>query len=106
MKTLKFSDPLPDMISDGKKNVTWRIDDEKGIAEEDLLSLCRIDGMEFAKAKVIKVKETEFGRLTSEDKKGHEEFSSEKKMYDTFSKYYRTKVTLNTKIKVIKFELL
>ncbi len=78
MKTLKFSEPLSNMILNGEKRTTWRINDEKGITKGDVLSLCKKDGMEFAKARVIRTNETTFGKLTSEDKEGHEKFSSDK----------------------------
>ena len=106
MKKLKFSEPLPELILRGEKDRTWRINDEKGIKVDDLLSLCYNDGREFAKAKVTWIKEKTFGELTKEDKEGHEEFSSDKEMYETYSKYYRMEVTPKTRLKVIKFSLL
>jgi hypothetical protein len=106
MKKLKFSEPLPELILRGEKDITWRINDEKGIKVDDLLSLCHKDGKEFAKAKVTWIKEKTFGDLTEEDKEGHEEFSSDKEMYETYSKYYRMEVTPKTRLKVIKFSLL
>jgi len=106
MKQLKFSEPLPELILSGKKNTTWRINDNKNILGGDSLSLCHNNGEEFAKAKAISVKETNFGNLTEEDKKGHEEFSSDKEMYETYSRYYNIKVTSETKVKIIRFRIL
>ena len=106
MKQLKFSEPLPSLILTGKKDATWRINDDKNLAKNDILSLCRINGKEFAKAKVLWTKETAFGKLSKEDKEGHEKFSSEDEMYKTYSGYYKTKVTPETKVKVIKFMLI
>jgi len=105
MKSLKFSEPLPDLILTNKKNSTWRINDDKNISVKDALSLCHNDGKEFAKAKVISVKETIFEKLTEEDKKEHEGFSSEEEMYSTYSEYYKMKVAPKTKLKVIRFKL-
>lgn len=106
MKRLKFSEPLPSLILRGEKNITWRISDEKDIAVGDLISLCHNDGKEFARARVTGVKETTFGNLKEEDRKGHEEFSSDEEMYRTYSKYHRMEITPETKVKVIRFELL
>ncbi len=106
LKRLKFSEPLPKLILSGEKNTTWRVNDDKNIVVGDQLSLCGIDGTEFVKAIVISVRETTFGALTEEDKKGHEEFVSEQQLYDTYSKYYSLKVTPRTPLKVIKFLLL
>jgi len=106
MKKLKFSDSLSKLILNGQKDVTWRINDEKNIMVGDDLSLCHKDGIEFAKAKVIEMNETTFRRLTETDKKGHEGFSSDEEMYETYSKYYNMKITPETKLKVIKFKLI
>ena len=106
MKSLKFWEPLPGLILDGKKTTTWRINDEKNIKEGDELSLTHKDGTEFAKAIVLEVKETTFGKFTDEDTESHEEFSSNKELYATYSKYYQMKVTPETEVKVIKFKLL
>ena len=105
MKQLKFSEPLPKLILEGKKTATWRINDKKEIIKDDKLSLCHNSGEEFAKAVVIEVKETNFKKLTEEDKQDHEEFSSDEEMYQTYSKYYNMEVTPETKIKIIKFKL-
>ena len=105
IKRLKFLEPLPELVLRGLKDVTWRVNDDKNIAVGDVLSLCRCDGKEFAKADVVRVKETTFGRLSEEDKKGHEEFSCDAEMYETYSNYYGLRVTPETGVKVIKFKL-
>jgi hypothetical protein len=103
---LKFSEPLPKLILEGKKNITWRVNDEKDISSGRIISLCYNNGKEFAKASILSVKDTVFGKLTEDDKKGHEEFASEKEMYEIYSKYYKMQIDPETKLKVIKFELL
>lgn len=97
MKQLKFANGLPELILNDKKIVTWRINDDKDLSVDDILSCCRVDGREFSQAKIIAVKETTFEKLTEEDKKGYEPFKSDKEMYDTFSKYYKMKVTQKLK---------
>ena len=106
MKQLKFSEPLPKLVLGRQKDTTWRINDNKQITAGDQLSLCYNDGQEFAKTEVIWVKETTFQNLTEEDKEGHEKFSSEKEMYQTYSGYYNMKVEPKTRVKIIKFRLL
>ncbi len=105
MKSLKFSEPLLRLILNGKKTNTWRIDDDKDISEGDMISLCDNKGMEFAKAKVVSAKLTAFKDITGEDMEGHESFASDEKMLSTYSKYYKAKITKDTALKVIKFEL-
>ena len=106
MKRLKFSEPLTKLILDGRKCTTWRIDDDKNISVGDELSLCYKNGEEFAKSKVIWVRETTFENLKEEDKEEHEIFSSEKEMYQTYSGYYKMNIGPKTKVKIIKFKLL
>jgi uncharacterized protein YqfB (UPF0267 family) len=67
-KKLRFAEPLPNLILDGQKDTTWRINDDKEISTGDKLSLCYNDEQEFAQAEVIWIKETTFENLTHEDK--------------------------------------
>ncbi len=106
MKSLKFAAPLVTMILDGSKYCTWRIDDEKNLSCRDILSLQTIEGEEFARAKILWIKETTFGSLTSEDYEGHEAFDSLGELYETYMKYYNKVVDSKYKVKVIRFELI
>lgn len=105
-KRLRFYGDLPELVLKGLKTSTWRINDEKGISVGDDLSLCRNDYTEFAKAKVIDVKNTTFESLTDEDKKGHEEFNSDDEMYKIYSGYYGFPIGPKTELKIIRFRLL
>ncbi|MGD0511235.1 MAG: ASCH domain-containing protein [Candidatus Micrarchaeaceae archaeon] len=105
-KVLHFYGSLPELVLDGSKTSTWRVNDEKSISEGDELSLCRNDNAEFAKAIVISVKNTTFGKLTDEDKEGHEEFNSDEEMYKTYSGYYKFQVKPETELKIIRFKIL
>jgi hypothetical protein len=107
MKTLKFFDPLPELILKGVKIISWRVNDEKDIKAGDEVQLIRKNDLkEFAKAQITSVKETTFGKLSNEDKKGHEEFTSDEEMYATYSRYYGFPVKPETKLKVIRFKLI
>ena len=107
MKTLKFRESLSKLILQGEKNTTWRLFDDKNLSEGDIISfLVGEKKEEFAKAKLIEVKETIFGKLTDKDWDGHEKFLSDEEMYKTYSKYYNCQVDKNNPVKIIKFELL
>lgn len=107
MKRLGFEEKLIPLILSGKKTSTWRLFDEKNIKEGDELSLVDSEtGNEFARATVHSLKETTFGKLNDEDKKGHETFSSDRQMYNTYSGYYKTKIDENTPLKICRFELI
>lgn len=106
MKVLKFAEELIPLVLNKSKNTTWRLFDDKNLHVTDKLSLIHASTREeFAKARIISVKETTFDNLTQEDKIGHEKFSNNEIMLQTYSKYYKTQVTGNTILKVIKFKL-
>ena len=107
MKILKFRESLSKLIIDGKKTKTWRLFDDKYLKRGDILSLCIWEtGKEFAKAKIISVKELKFKDLNEKDKEGHEKFSSDNEMYETYSNYYNKQVIPETKLKVIEFKII
>jgi len=106
MKVLKFANDMPERILSGEKTATWRINDEKNISVGDDLSLCRPDGKEFTRAKVIFVRVAAFEELSDDVKISHEKYKSDKEMYDTFSGFYKMEVTPKTKVKIIKFKLI
>ncbi len=107
MKTLKFRKVLSELILKGEKTTTWRIFDDKDISVNDELSLMIWETKEeFVKAKVVKIREVAFRDLTQEDFDGHEKFSNDKEMYETYSTYYNQPVTENTIVKIIKFKLI
>lgn len=106
LKTLKFVEPLPELILAGTKTSTWRINDEKNIVIDDELSFCNTAGKEFARAKVVEVLFARLGNLTVKEKEGHESYASEQEMYHTFSQFYKLPVGPETEVKIIKFKLL
>ena len=106
MKIVKFREALSKLILQNKKNITWRLFDDKNLSAGEIVSFLVWETKEeFAKAKLIRVKETTFGELTEEDWDGHEKFSSEEELYKTYSKYYNRQIDENTPLKIIKFEL-
>jgi|TARA_B100001971_G_C18119620_1_gene498704 hypothetical protein len=106
MQILKFTRPLPHLILTGKKTSTWRVNDTRGIKKGDKISFCYNNGKEFAQVISTSVIEKQFKELTKKDLEGHEKYSSEQKKYAVFSKYYKYKVTPDSKVKIIKFKLL
>lgn len=108
LKQLRFFEPLPEMILEGEKDTTWRIDDEKEITVNDKIELKNRDNEDkkFGEAKVLWTKMTTFDRLKEEDKEGHESFSSQEEMLETYSNYYNMEVKPETKVKIVKFKLI
>ncbi|MBU4480120.1 ASCH domain-containing protein [Patescibacteria group bacterium] len=107
MKTLKFRENLSKLILKGDKDTTWRLFDDKDLTEGDEVSFVVKETLkEFAKAKIIGMRETTFGELTEEDWDGHEKFESEEEMYKIYSGYYNKEVNKNSLVKIIKFKLI
>lgn len=106
MKLVKFRDYLVPLVLTGEKNSTWRLFDDKNLSVGDEIEL-REFGKEqsFATAKIVKVIEKAFSDLSEDDKQGHEKFSSDKEMYETYAGYYNAKVGPDSVVKIIWFEL-
>jgi uncharacterized LabA/DUF88 family protein/uncharacterized protein YqfB (UPF0267 family) len=106
IKTLKFMKELADLILKGEKTVTWRLFDDKELRVDDILNLQISEtGKDFAKAKIVDVREKKLGEVDAEDYVGHEGFSSQDEMLKTYKGYYGDKVNLDTQVKIIKFSL-
>ncbi len=106
-KVMKFAHRLPPSILSGERDITWRHDaQEKHWEPGDIAALATNDGEVFARAEILWTKETVFGRLTDEDKKGHEKFESDEAIYQTYSGYYHKKIGPDSSVTVIKFRLL
>lgn len=95
------------MILSGKKNITWRINDDKNTQIGDVISFINWNtGKVFGKGKVTGISEKEMGKITGHDLDGHEEFKNREEMVATYKKYYGNWVNDSTLVKMIKFELL
>lgn len=106
MKTLKFDRELADLIIARGKYSTWRLNDDKDLRANEIVSLVRRPELvEFARAKILWVKETTFASLTEEDWEGHEKFENNEAMFNTYENYYKQKVGPGTVLKIVRFEL-
>lgn len=106
-KQIIFNKELVPLIKSGQKTTTWRLTDRQDLQKDDVVDLInRGNNMAvFAIARLIDVKITTFNKLTASDKAGHEEFSSDEEMYQTYSGYYHINVTPVTRLKVVKFKI-
>lgn len=107
MKTIKFRKNLSDMILAGDKTTTWRLFDDKDLAEGDEVSFVVWEtGGEFSRARLTHIHEKKLGDLDAQDWEGHERFPSTENMYHTFEIYYGQVVSGETIVKIIHFMLL
>lgn len=106
MKILKFHSNLVPLVLSGKKTSTWRLFDDKNLSVgDDIVLRVFVTNEKFAEAKIIKIIEKPFGKLTNEDKLGHEEYKDDDEMYATYSKYYKQSVGPKTPVKIVWFKL-
>lgn len=107
MKTIKFKDYLVPKILDGSKVITWRLFDNKNLqVGDELIFVNSVSSKEFAKAKIIGVREKKLGEITEADfEEGHEKYKSQEDMLAHYHDYYGDEVNLNSVIKIIKFKL-
>lgn len=107
MTRLKFADPLAELIARGEKSTTWRVDDDKGLAEGDDLELIhKSTGRLFGGAVIKSVRQRTFSTLEPQDYEGHEPFPDDETMLATYRGYYNNpNIGLDTPVTVVKFAL-
>lgn len=103
-----FDPSLVSLVLSGEKTVTWRLfDRRKWDDNPELLFVQSPENTPFAKAQIVSVERKTFRDMTTEDKQGHESFSSDDEMIATYQKYYgsRGEVTMDTEVTIVRFEL-
>ncbi len=106
-KTLKFAPNLVPLVIAGTKTSTWRLWDDKGLSKGDVVDLLDNSTLRvFATAYLVKVTSKAFGEFNEADKEGHEKFTNDKEMYETYSGYYNRVVDEKTPVKIIHFKLI
>ncbi|HSW79158.1 MAG TPA: reverse transcriptase-like protein [Candidatus Saccharimonadales bacterium] len=110
MKKLKFEHNLAKLIVDGKKTSTWRLFDDKDLTVGDEIEL--IDKVNPNKpetwkpigtANITKIVEKQLGDIDESDTQGHEKYSSQEELLETFRDYYGSNVNSKTTVKIISF---
>jgi len=105
-KIIKFRDNLVKLVLVGEKNLTWRLFDDKNLSEGEKVDLVNWNtGEKFGEATLMKVWEKKMGELMDSDFDGHEKFSNNDEMYQTYRTYYGNKVGPDTVVKIIRFQL-
>jgi hypothetical protein len=104
IKTLKFTSESSAKILSGEKTSTWRLFDDKDLQEGDrLVFINKGTGNYFGQAVITSLHEKFLGTLTDDDWIGHEKFSSEAEMYNTYRTYYGDRVDKDTEVKILSF---
>lgn len=96
---------LCEQILKGEKTSTWRLFDDKDLQEGDVISFINKETLdEFGVGKILGLRTKTLGTLDVDDWEGHERFSSDEEMYETYRGYYGDKVGSDTQVKIISFE--
>ena len=110
MKSLKLDHELAELVMQGKKTTTWRINDDKNLSVNDRVELIdKVDPNEpkswriIGAATINLVSAKRLGETTPKDKSGHEAFRSDAEMYETFRRYYGPSVGPDTIVKIVHF---
>lgn len=110
MKTLKLDHELAELIRQGAKHSTWRINDDKDLSVNDQVELIdkvdpkvRSTWVSFGQAIIDKVVMKRLGDVSPEDFDGHETYGSNEEMYSAYRRYYGPLVGPDTAVKIIDF---
>ena len=107
MKTLKFMPHLVPKVLSGEKTSTWRLFDDKNLQiGDEFLMINKETSEEFAKGKITKVREKKLSELDDADFIGHEGYKDKEDMLNHYKGYYGDRVSLDTPIKLVDFELI
>jgi hypothetical protein len=81
--------------------------DDKDLTEEDVVELWNKETLEkFATARLTSVVEKKLSELNDSDMEGHNPYATEAEMFNELQKYYQDKIGPDTRVKVIRFDLL
>lgn len=110
MKTLKLDHELAQAVIAGTKTSTWRLFDDKNLSVDDeVILIDKVDSrkhntwLAIGRARINQITEKRLGELTEENWAGHERYSSDEEMYQTYRQYYGPKVGPDSPIKLISF---
>lgn len=104
---MKFRESLAKKILAGAKTSTWRLFDDKDLHVGDRVEFVVSEtGEKFAEVEIVSMKEKLLADIEEGDYDGHERYESPEKMVETFREYYGDKVTLDTKVKILVFQII
>lgn len=105
--SLKFTPELTEMVKQGKKTSTVRLE-AKDVTVGDFVDFYTRDGVAvtpFGKAKILTKRQMALGEIPN-DLAGHEKYETEAEKLESYQKYYGDQVTLDTLFTIYDFEYL
>ena len=110
MKTLKFNHELAELVRQGKKTVTWRVNDEKNLSvDDDVWIIDKVDKNDvnswrvIGTAKINEILAKRLGEIEGDELGEHEEYASRDEMIRVFKRYYGNDINEDTPVKIIHF---
>jgi hypothetical protein len=106
MKVIKFTPELTELVKSGKKTCTFRLFDDKDLQAGDEFTMATRNGetvTEFGRGRITEVILRTIDTMQPDDYVGHEPIGDP---LTTYRKYYGDSVTLDTEVKVVRFEIL
>jgi len=111
MKTLKFDHQTAQLILQGKKNSTWRLFDDKDLSVNDevrIIDKVNADDpsswLALGAARITEVVEKRFEDISEQNVGKDHDYISKKEMLKTYRKFYGSKVTGATPVKIVYFD--
>src|SRR3989344_2111899 len=110
MKTLKFNHEQSALIQQGKKTVTWRVNDEKNLSVDDeVMIIDKVDKKDvntwrvIGTAKIQEIPAKHLGEVEGDELGGTEEYPSKEERVKLFRQYYGNDINEHTPVKIIHF---
>jgi ribonuclease HI len=111
MKTLKLDHERAQAVRNGRKNVTWRINDDKNLSVDDRIQLVdKVDAnnprtwLVIGEAVITEIIIKHLGAVTKSDMALHEKYSTSEDMYAQYQRFYGNDVGPKTPVKIIHFD--
>lgn len=109
-KVLKLSHQAAELIKQGRKTSTWRVNDDKDLRVNDHISFLdkvrpsdETSWTEFGDTVITSIMEKRFGDLTAINFEGSENYATNDDMIKAFQRYYGEKIDYNAPVKIIHF---
>lgn len=110
-KVLKINHNAAELIRQGKKTSTWRLNDDKDLRVNDHISFIdkvspsdKKSWAEFGDTVVTSILEKRFGDLTAFNFEGSENYATNDEMIKAFQRFYGENIDYNAPVKIIHFD--
>lgn len=110
MKALKLNHAIASQLKDGKENATWRINDDKDLHVNDVITLIdKVDPLKPASwvavgiGQITSILEKQLGKVNQQDVLSGEQLLPLDKLLEKYRTYYGQQVNEETPVKIVKF---